>query len=408
MNYVPDYDKGMDYRRTNHKRSNTTYNDVDTSKRRKVSDDRVPSPLFLSDDEDDAFIDEDLFGGDTDSTPAMPHSNGQHATMPRELSYADPTPNQSANLNQEGSSVDNDSHLREHLQGFNTGTLLSATATMNNVRMPTTNSSHADSTSAASFKEVVEVKDEPDDELAKEPDWLQNTPNTDRIRLYVGKKNRQVFVKRSDLAKSPILTSYIIEPDNDPDPGQSTPYIMRPQLLKMDFNDFSALVQFLHSGEYEPMLVEAEGSAEKEYVLDGFSKDRAYSTELVRAGRIYVIAQMFKVEGLEEVVFGKITKVNERKYSIKSLVELAGVVFSDKRSDIGGVSTNNGKDKLETWIIGQFAKNLQEIMKTQHDEFWAVEKKTSKKMFLAQVLEETADRYRALGGKLPGPVVELD
>ena len=123
---------------------------------------------------------------------------------------------------------------------------------------------------------------------------------------------------------------------------------------------------------------------------------------------------MFVIDGLADVVYNKITQVDRKSFSIRSLVELARVVFTDNRAKLPTVQTipattnDQVKDKLEEWIIGQIAQNFEEITRSQHESIWSAVRMTSKKMFFARVLEEVADRYRATGGKLPGPIVELD
>lgn len=208
---------------------------------------------------------------------------------------------------------------------------------------------------------------------------------------------------------------------------------MRPQLAKTSFVDFDAVLQFLHSGEYAPLLVDGR--------LDGVSDvgTEGYDRELLRGGRVYNIGKMFTVEGLAELVYNKIERVDVARYSIRAIVELAGIIFDGKRVSTPAVSTpaaavnrenengtdgadgtgsGNGSgntgaeqpesDKLEEWIITQVAKNFQEIMSTQQDVFWRVERKTRERMFFARVLEEASSQYRATGGRLAGAVVTID
>lgn len=259
----------------------------------------------------------------------------------------------------------------------------------------------------------AEIKEEQDNPM--EANWIKGMPDADRIRVYIGKRQRITYAGRADLVKSPILTSYIIE---DAETGA---YIMRPQLLKTDPTDFDAVLQFIHTGDFNPVLIDKDG----EKAFEKVRSDDAYGKELVRLGKVYVLAQTFQVQGLEDAIYGKICAVNARRFPDKALVELAGVIFSDKRAGVGskarsasGSQSSGGsqdgqgqekrKDKLEEWVISKIAGQFQEIQKYQHEEFWAVEKKTTKKMFFARLLEETADVYRANSGRPPSPaVVEL-
>lgn len=268
--------------------------------------------------------------------------------------------------------------------------------------LPARSMSHSPPTTIPA--EPIEIKDESDD--PKIPDYIANLPATHQVKIYIGKRNKLCFVSRTNLEKSPVLTSWILE---DPNEG---PFVMRPQLQKTEVLDFDAICQYLHSGEYAPLLVAKDGG---EMVLDGIANgdEAEYSKQLVRAGRIYVLAQMYQVQGLDELVYKKVTGVDVKRYSLKSFVELAGLVFSDKRPvgfQVGQEVEGEGekKDMLEEWIVGQMAHNFQEVTKSRHDQFWGVVEKTRKKMFFAKVLEEAAERYRTTGGILPDAVIELD
>lgn len=389
---------GMDLSNTDRKRPAPSYNDFGASKRLqqpKVSSNH--DSLFLSDDEDEAQIDEDLSARDNDSDFHIL----ANTLRPQPAQSAQSQPSQSRPAQQRAST--------QHRPA----TQLTRTPTTNGTSGSGDTSRPTNARSEVAAADLTEVKDEKDE--AEEPDWVKNVADKDKVKLFVGKRNKQVLVRRADLAKSPILTSWIID---DFDQGA---YIMRPQLARTEFLDFDAVLQYLHSSEYAPLLVDDR--------LDGLKDDEAYAKELVRSGRIYIISQRFQIEGLAELVFRKIDKVDVSKFSIKAIVELAGVIFGDKnvavlpplaaaaataaqnRADASGESQGGvagPKDKLEEWIITQVAKNLQEIMNSQQETFWKVEKKTSKKLFFAKVMEEAAAQYRATGGKLPGPVIELD
>lgn len=257
----------------------------------------------------------------------------------------------------------------------------------------------------------TEVKEDP--EKPNMPAWIEGTEEINRIRIYIGKRQRQTFARREDISKSSVLTGYIVE---DAEQGA---YIMRPQLLRTDPNDFDAVLQFIHTGTFEPLVIQDKDNGG---LFKGITSDLEYGRELVRLGKIYVIAQMFKVDALEDAIYDKICAINARRFPNKALVELAGVIFNDKRvstrpgnaavaSAESSQTVQDEKDKFEGWIVNKIATNFQDIQKYQHDDFWVVEKKTTKKMFYARVLELAAEIYRANSGKLPGPtstIVELD
>jgi len=257
---------------------------------------------------------------------------------------------------------------------------------------------------------TIDIKEEQVDG----PAWIKGKAPPGRVKIYVGRRNKQVLAKREDLAKSAILTSFIID-----DPVQGA-FIMRPQLLRTDFNDFDAVLQFIHSGEYAPILVEDSENIGGPKLLDGLKTHEAYAKEVVRSGRIYVIAQTFQVEGLAEQVLTKITGVDITKFNNHSLVELAGIVFSNTRCPVSTMNATGNidgeenasaakkSDPLEEWIICQLAKNFREIMRSEQTTFWNVEHKTSKKFLFARVLKEVADQYWAVGGLPTASFIELD
>lgn len=398
----------MDRFSTNRKRPAPTYNDSSASKRSQQSKaSNSHDSLFLSDDEGDAQIDEELFGCDNDNGfTSLINTLRPQPVQPTQSLPAQPR------LTYERPATSSTAQPR-------TGSYFTVTPTTQGVRNTTNDTSSAaknsnptNARSTPANNDLVEVKDETDE--AVKPDWVRDIADKDKVKLFIGKRNKQILVKRADLAKSPTLSSWVID---DPDQGA---YIMRPQLAKTEFIDFDAVLQFLHSSEYAPILVDNG--------LDGLKTDEAYAKELVRSGRIYIIAQTFQVEGLAELVLDKISKVDVDKFPTKAIVELAGVIFNDKRfaplanpavaAAVGSANGGEGvpdseaaagaKDKLEEWIITHVAKNFREIMNIQQEAFWKVERATSKKMFFAQVMEETAQQYRATGGRLPEPVVQLD
>lgn len=202
---------------------------------------------------------------------------------------------------------------------------------------------------------------------------------------------------------------------------------MRPQLMTTHYDDFAAVAQFLRGGEYAPLLLENAGDTQGPKVLSGFKCDEDYARELVKSGKLYGLAKGFGIQGMAELVFKKVSEVDSGKYSIGSLVKVAEIVFKDTKDGAepaAGGSTNNGdgnaagvvgaegggdgKDPLEEWIVGKLAYNFQEIMRIQREKFFEVMKMTGKKLLFSRVLEEVAGQYRASGGKLSEPVIELD
>lgn len=282
---------------------------------------------------------------------------------------------------------------------------------------------HSSTPAPVPVPDTIEIKDENDSDGNEDLNLLRSTPQDDRVKIFVGKRNRPIYVKRTDLAKSPVLKAYIV------DDAIQGPFIMRPQLMRTNFGDFEAVSQYLRSGEYAPMLLEDPTEPGGPMVLDNVKVDESYAKELVRSGRLYKIAKRFQVEGMAELVFRKVSQVDPGKFNVQSLVTVAEIVFRNQGKGADscvGHSTDNAQDAqssgvttiidedddpqdvLEEWIIGKLAHNFREIMRIQRERFWEVVKTTNQKMMYARVLEEVAKQYRATGGNLPEPVVELD
>ncbi|KAJ9651407.1 hypothetical protein H2198_009322 [Neophaeococcomyces mojaviensis] len=351
------------------RKAGLAYKEFEIAKRQQRDGTSAGSSMFLSDDEEPTAVEEELLAGDPNHT----YYGATNESSPRR--------GQGTTRANGVNSVTNVNGTRSHASGAH-----------------------------SSAKTAVGVKEEQSDE----PDWVKAKTPAGRVKIYVGRRNKQVLVKRDDLANSAILTSFITD---DQEQGA---YIMRPQLLQTDFNDFDAVLQYIHSGEYAPMLIEDSEDPTGPKLLDGLKTHEAYARELVRSGRIYVIAQNFQVEGLAGQVLKKITEVDITKFNNHSLIELAGVVFNDTRHlrSLTNTTMNgdgeatatavNANDPLEQWIIRQLAKNFREIMRSEQATFWKIEHKTSKKLLFARVLEEAADQYRAVGGLPAVNLIELE
>lgn len=296
----------------------------------------------------------------------------------------------------------------------------------NSPRRPVSSTTRGPTTPTSAVLETIQIKDEDaETDNTMDADYLRNIPTNQRVKIFVGRKNRSIQVNRADLSKSPILQSYIVD-----DPIQGS-FIMRPQLMTTHYEDFAAVAQFLRNGEYAPLLLQNAADAQGPKVLSELKNDEEYAREFVKAAKLYGLAKSFGIHGMAELVFKKVTEVDSGKYSISSLVKVAEIVFKDTKNrtetaadssratETGsasgeatqGISTGgiaSDKDPLEEWIVGKLAYNFQEIMRIQRDKFFEVAKVTGKKMLYSRVLEKVAGQYRASGGKLPEPVIELD
>ena len=93
------------------------------------------------------------------------------------------------------------------------------------------------------------------------------------------------------------------------------PYVMHPNLTSVNNQHFASLIRFMHSGGYLPKVVDIpvsmnsrSGTPVLRKGLDKLTTSDQYSMQLVRAGHLYKLAELFVVEGFTKYIHKRITE----------------------------------------------------------------------------------------------------
>lgn len=238
---------------------------------------------------------------------------------------------------------------------------------------------------------------------------LLDMPESNKVKIYVGTSANHFTVLRENLINSPVLESWVTETGKDW-------FIMRPELLNIRADDLEVIIQYLHTKEYTPTLIEDPNNPRGPKLWEMVAA-RDYSTHLLCAGRYYVLAQMLQIQGMPENIYDKITSVDASRFSMKSLLGLATILFDDGRApsphpqtDINtDDNTENAvpSDKLEGWVIGRIALSVKQIMLTEQSLFWHMEISSRRRRLVAKILAAASELYEATG-KINESVIELE
>ena len=197
---------------------------------------------------------------------------------------------------------------------------------------------------------------------------LQLKPPNQRVKIYVGKNNREYEVGLDDLDKSPVLKSLVNAA------GSEVPFVMHPDLTKLSADYFFSVREFLLTNEYVPcMLDNPKGGDVMPKRLDECSTVQDYQREASRGAHLYVIAKCLGMKAMEDLVYQKITKAEFRPYGIKCLLDIAMIVFS--RPESSGVTatvkheaarrdgeSEKNDDILEQWLVASLGAQLRSMM----------------------------------------------
>ncbi|KAL2410434.1 hypothetical protein ABEF95_001688 [Exophiala dermatitidis] len=257
---------------------------------------------------------------------------------------------------------------------------------------------------------------------------LQDRPLAERVRIYVGSKNKVFTVGIRDLDKSPVLKALLVHHDvpGAGAAGSEGPYnyIMHPELTKIDAEHFQPVFQFLLMDEYVPAIISnPKGPAVFPKQLDGLVTVSDYQREALRGAHIYVIAKALGMRGLEDLVFKKITQAQHfggGGYGVKCQLDLAMVVFSrpeeselakrakhqlrgDDGADGGdGVALRDGEeeDRLEHWLIESLKDKLQQTLINHAKQFFNVANHgaCARRGFAARIFRRKVEDWERLGG----------
>lgn len=168
---------------------------------------------------------------------------------------------------------------------------------------------------------------------------------------------------------------------------------MDPTLTPLPTSDFSAVIEFLNAGEYEPVLLLQEPPAsfpsssastshsqeKSEYILDDSTSPIDYSKELIRSARLINLAKKFQLPAFAACVFRKVLFGHpDNKYDIKAFLEFARIVLGNQVQDQDLLSAHTdtapppgeaqAKDTkpsifhtVSSWTITFLAENMEAI-----------------------------------------------
>jgi hypothetical protein len=183
------------------------------------------------------------------------------------------------------------------------------------------------------------------------------------------------------LDKSPILRELVSQGSDE------GPYIMHPELTKIDGDHFRSVWHFLVTDEYLPALVSnPRGDNVLPKQLDGLVSGDDYRKEAIRAGHLYVIAKRLGMASLEDLIYRKITQAQYQQYGIKCQLDLAKILFSrpeegvlyvhrakftrdgrkihtdDNNMNNDNQSRDDTHDPLEEWLIQSLKDKFQPML----------------------------------------------
>lgn len=232
---------------------------------------------------------------------------------------------------------------------------------------------------------------------------ISDIPKKDLVIVYVGRTTQEHHIPIQDLAKSPVLTSWI---HKDAD----CPYIMHPNLRTVNNQHFASIIRFMHKGEYLPNTTniptgfDEHRNATAKRGLNGLRTSGQYSAELVRAGHLYQLAEKFQVDGLTEHIHKRVTQYAFREYSHEAMLKFARIIFCRPGATTGPISDVDGDNtskvnKLEEWTLRWLAYQFQPITKDHCTLLYNVIGATGKSRFFQRLLRTKANQVDNLGGE---------
>jgi hypothetical protein len=180
-----------------------------------------------------------------------------------------------------------------------------------------------------------------EDAIRIKKEALDDTPipedSSPMVAVHIGPTNTKHLIRQFTLSESPYLTSLITLRPNNPQP-----FIMDPSLMNVNASDFEVVKTYLVTSQY------------KENYPD-----------LRDCGRVYVMAHMFGLTKLKELVMKKITK-GFRAYDAKGMLGLAGYVFGELKI----VDGEGEEEPLKEWLINWIADKMRELSLRENRKFW--------------------------------------
>jgi hypothetical protein len=213
-------------------------------------------------------------------------------------------------------------------------------------------------------------------------------PAADLVKVFVGKTCESFFeCTRTSLAQSPVLSECITTRE-----GGS--HIMDPRFSEIDPTDFSAVVQFLNTQEYEPLLLQSDGSSS----LDDSAGPINYPKDLERSAKLFNLAKRFQLPALADLIFRKVLHGHHR-YDTQPFLTFASIVLSYQQPDFQPQDDIRGV--LEDWIIKFLAENMKTFCSCGGRDargFWAVMEIRSVELKVLRLRAELCEMFP--GGRI--------
>ncbi len=123
---------------------------------------------------------------------------------------------------------------------------------------------------------------------------------------------------------------------------------------------------------------------------------------------MYLLAEQFKVDGLPDLIYTKITEAQFQKYNHKSLLNFARILFGRPQSVM--VSETAGeKDSgslLEDWTISSLAEDFWSVMQCHCSLLREVSAATGRRQFIQRLLRARADLVDKVGAQAEIQIIE--
>jgi hypothetical protein len=201
--------------------------------------------------------------------------------------------------------------------------------------------------------------------------------NDQMITVYIGMQNKVFRISREDLSQSPVLNGYVRGK-----PGALL--VMDPELMGVSTGEFDAVDEFLKTGEFQPFYVAKEGRTDIQPgagSLDGVRGHKQYSTQLLRLGKLYVMAGTFKLPKMQLLVWQKVVAGFPSGWSSKAMLALIGQIFQDMPGTVENAATSLDQgegsdinDPLKDWLIVWLAEHMrtytQALVKGIPKQYW--------------------------------------
>ena len=170
---------------------------------------------------------------------------------------------------------------------------------------------------------------------------FSSSPNT--VMIYVDNPHKIFKVKRIGLDASPLLSNLLM---HHPSNGW---YIWSPMLSALDADDFQPIGEYIDRREYHPNIMD-DGTIHVR--LEGDLNPEMLRYQTVRCSKIYQVAQMLEMPGLQDLAFRKL-KALESQYRALEILTVIDSLFEIGSAEIRQYLTQYVADNFYTLILAE-------------------------------------------------------